>query len=73
MPKQNARTSTLSFPCPTCGAQPWVRCISLKPGAMSRRDYERMIETEGEMRLIKSHGSRRMLAQQPKARAPKPR
>lgn len=53
--------STLSIPCPTCGAPPRTRCLSLKPGVMLKRQYAEML-IDGENRLIKSHASRRLMA-----------
>lgn len=63
MTAKQIAVSTLSFRCPTCGAEPHVRCVSLKASNMSRREIERMLQIGEETRLIKSHGARRLLAQ----------
>ena len=72
MVKRRIPISTLSFACPTCGAHPHARCLSLKPGVALRRDYARML-IDGENRLIKSHASRRMLAARTKSTPRGPR
>lgn len=65
-------TSTLSFSCPTCGAAPQARCLSLKPGVALKRRHAQML-IDGETRLIKSHQARRALAQGKEVRAVGPR